>query len=165
MATRPVDEPVPARRAAVGCLLLAVAAIAVLLVVRPAIFSLAPPRDDAAVIVAAQTEVAAGPIRRDVILSRSRGWAGERDADDGRVQVAVIVSATTTGGIAAVIGAAPDRAGCEVGIAVDRLTDCTGRAWTLDGVPLDAGDPPLERVPLEVVSGAVTLDLSGEESQ
>lgn len=160
-----MDEPVPVRRAAVGCLLVAIAAIAVLLVVRPAIFSLAPPRDDGAVVVATQTEAAAGPIRRDVLLSRSRGWAGERDADDGRVQVTVIVSPTSVGGIAAVIAAAPDSEGCDIEIGADRLTDCHGRAWTFDGVPLDSDDPPLQRVPVEVVSGSVTLDLAGGASQ
>jgi hypothetical protein len=160
-----MDEPVPLRRAAVGCLLLAIAAIAVLLVVRPAIFSLAPPRDDGAVVVASQTEVSAGPLRRDVVLSRSRGWAGERDAGDGRVQVSVIVSPTTVGGIAALIAAAPDVDGCDVIVGADRLTDCQGRAWTVDGVPLDPGDPPLQRVPVDVANGSVTLDLSRVGSQ
>jgi hypothetical protein len=160
-----VDEPVPLRRAAVGCLLLAVAAVAVLLVVRPAIFSLAPPRDDGAVAVATQTEVRGGPLRRDVVLSRSRGWAGEREAGDGRVQVTVIVSPTTVGGFAAVIAAAPDDDDCGVDIGADRLTDCVGRAWTLDGVPLDPGDPPLQRVPVDIDNGSITLDLSGEAPQ
>jgi hypothetical protein len=40
-----MDEPVPIRRAAVGCLLIALAVAAVALIVRPAIFSVVPPRD------------------------------------------------------------------------------------------------------------------------
>jgi hypothetical protein len=156
-----MDEPVPIRRAAVGCLLIAVAVAGVALVVRPAIFSVAPPRDDSVVTVATASEVAAGPIRRDIILSRSHGWSGERDAGDARVQVAVIVSPATAGGVAAVNAASPLREDCPVEIAADRLTDCDGRAWTFDGVPIDPADPPLERIGVEVVSGTVVLDMTG----
>jgi hypothetical protein len=156
-----MDEPVPIRRAAVGCLLIAVAVAAVALVVRPAIFSVAPPRDDSVVTVATASEVAAGPIRRDLILSRSHGWSGERDAGDGRVQVAVIVSPATAGGVAAVNAASPLREDCPVEVAADRLTDCDGHAWTFDGVPIDSADPPLERIGVEVVSGTVVLDMTG----
>jgi hypothetical protein len=156
-----MDEPVPIRRAVVGCLVLAVAAIAVGLAVRPAIFSLAPPRDDGAVIVATATEVSTGPIRREVILSRSRGWSGELDAGDGRVQLAVILaSSPALGGISAVNAASPVRDGCPVVIRTDRLTDCDGRAWTVDGFPIDSADPPLERIAVEVVNGSVVLDLT-----
>ena len=75
-----MDEPVPIRRAAVGCLLIALAGLAVALLVRPAIFYLAPPRDDSAVVVATAAEVFDGPVLRDVLLTRSYGWDGERDA-------------------------------------------------------------------------------------
>ena len=104
-----MDEPVPVGRAAIGCVVLALAVIAIGLLVRPAIFSLAPPRDDSAVTVASATEVTSGPIRRDVILSRSRGWSGELDAGDGRVQLSVIVATTPAGGIGAVNAASPGR--------------------------------------------------------
>ena len=46
-----MDDPPPFRRAAVGCLFVALAVVAVALLVRPAIFSVAPPRDDAVVTV------------------------------------------------------------------------------------------------------------------
>jgi hypothetical protein len=111
--------------------------------------------------VATATEVASGPIRRDLILSRSYGWSGERDAGDGRVQVAVIVSAEPTGMIVAVNAASPGRESCAVEIGADRLTDCDGRAWTFAGVPINAGDPPLERIGVEVVSSSVVLDMTG----
>ena len=88
----PMDEPVPIRRAAVGCLLIALAGLAVALIVRPAIFSFATPRDDSAVVVATAAEVVDGPVRRDVLLTRSYGWPGEIDAGDGRVQLSVIVA-------------------------------------------------------------------------
>ena len=48
--------------------------------VRPLIFSVAPPRDDSVVIVAQAPEIVDGPILRDVVLSRSYGWDGEVDA-------------------------------------------------------------------------------------
>ena len=156
----PMDEPVPIRRAAVGCLVVALTLAAIALVVRLAIFSAAPPRDDTVVTIATAAEVAGGPIRRDLILSRSRGWSGERDAGNGRVQVAVIVTQTTSGGIVAVNAASPGRADCPVEIAADRLTDCDDRAWTFEGIPIDAADPPLERIAANVTSGSVVLDMS-----
>ena len=155
-----MDEPVPIRRAAVGCLVVALAVIAVALIVRPAIFSVAPPRDDSAVTVAAAREISAGPIRRELILSRSRGWSGERDAGDGRVQVAVVVASSTAGGISAVNAASPGMTGCPVEIAADRLADCDGRAWTYDGIPIDPAVLPLERIAVVVTSGSIILDMS-----
>jgi hypothetical protein len=156
-----MDEPVPIRRAAIGCLLVALAVAALALVVRPAIFSVAAPRDDSVVAVGTATEVAAGPMRRDLILSRPRGWSGERDAGDGRVQVAVIVSPSSLGGTSAVNAASPGRDDCPVVIAADRLTDCDGRAWTYEGIPIDAADPPLEKIAVEEASGSIVLDMTG----
>jgi len=155
-----MDEPVPIRRAAIGCVALAAVAIGAALIVRPAIFSLAPPRDDAAVIIATTNEVSAGPIRRDVVLSRTHGWSGELDAANGRVQLAVIVSPSAFGGIAAVNAASPGRSDCPLDVGADRLVDCDGRAWTFEGVPLESSDPHLERIGVEVVSGAVVLDMT-----
>lgn len=155
-----MDEPVPIRRAAVGCLLIVVAVVALALIVRPAIFSVAPPRDDSVVTVGTASEAAAGPIRRDVILSRSHGWSGERDAGDGRVQVAVIVAPTTASGITAVNAATPGRDDCPVEIGGDRLVNCDEDAWTYDGTPIDPADPPLERIAVSATSGSVVLDMT-----
>lgn len=155
----PMDEPVPIRRAAIGCLFIAIAVAAAGLIVRPAIFSVAPPRDDSVVTVATSGEVAAGPIRRDVVLSRSHGWSGERGAGDGRVQLSVIL-APATAGISAVNAASPGRDDCAVEIGGDRLVDCVGRAWTFDGTPIDPSHPPLERIVVSVASGSVVLDMT-----
>ncbi|MEO5986797.1 MAG: hypothetical protein ABIW50_00290 [Candidatus Limnocylindria bacterium] len=155
-----MDEPVPIRRAAVGCLLVALAVVVVALLVRPAIFSVAEPRDDSVVTAGTVTEVAAGPILREVILSRSRGWSGERDADSGRVQVTVIVATSTVGGITAVNAASPGREDCPVVPSADRLTDCEGRAWDFGGFPLDTSVPPLERVATDVDGGTILLDMT-----
>ena len=156
-----MDEPVPVRRAAIGCLLVAAAVVVLALLVRPAIFSVAPPRDDSAVVVATATEVAAGPIRREVLLSRTHGWSGERDAGDGRVQLTVIVSQPAIAAIAAVNAASPGRDDCPIEIGADRLLDCNGRAWTFDGFPLDPDDPNLERIAARLEPGGVVLDLTG----
>lgn len=155
-----MDDPVPIRRAALGCLVLALAVAAIGLVIRPAIFSLAPARDDSAVTVATAVEVASGPIERDVILARSRGWSGEVDAGDGRVQVSVIVVPSQVSGVAAFNAASPGQDGCAVEIDGTRLTDCDDRAWTFEGAPVDPSNAPLERIPAAIVSGSVVLDLS-----
>ena len=156
-----MDEPVPVRRAAIGCIVVAAAVVGLALLVRPAIFSVAPPRDDSALVVATATEVAAGPIRRDVLLSRTHGWSGEREAGDGRVQLTVIVSQPAIAAVAAVNAAAPGRDDCPIEIGADRLLDCEGRAWTFDGIPLDPADPTLERIAARLESGGVVLDLTG----
>ena len=155
-----MNEPVPIRRAAVGCLLVTVTLVVIALVVRLAILSAAPPRDDSVMTIAAVGEVTDGAIRRDLILSRSRGWSGERDSGDGRVQVAVIVSPSTGRGVAAVNAASPGRDDCPVEIGADRLSDCDGRAWTFEGIPIDPTDPPLERIAVDVTSGSVVLDMT-----
>ena len=77
-----MDEPVPVRRAAIGCLLVAVMVVALAILLRPAIFNVALPGNDAAVIVATASEVTDGPIRREIVLSRSHGWSGERARDE-----------------------------------------------------------------------------------
>ena len=155
-----MDEPVPIRRAAVGCLLVALAGLAVALIVRPAIFTFSTPRDDSAVIVATAGEVQGGPLRRDVILTRPYGWDGERDADDGRVRLSVIVAPSRFGGVSAVAAASPVAQDCPIEIGADRLTDCDGRSWTFEGLPLDSADPPLDRFPVDVDSGSVTVDFT-----
>ena len=155
-----MDEPVPIRRAAVGCLLIALAGLAVALIVRPAIFSFASPRDDSAVVVATAADVVDGPVKRDVLLTRSYGWPGEIDAGDGRVQLSVIVAPGAFAGVTAVAAASPLSDDCPLEIAQVGLVDCEGRAWTLDGVPLESGLPPLDRFPVDVAGGSVTVDLT-----
>ena len=155
-----MDEPVPVRRAAVGCLLIALAGLGVALLVRPAIFTFSTPRDDAAVIVATAGDVQAGPLLRDVILTRSYGWNGERDAGDDRVQLSVIVAPSRFGGVAVVAAASPAADDCAIEITADRLTDCDGRSWTFEGLPLDSADPPLDRFSVAVDAGSVTVDFT-----
>jgi hypothetical protein len=156
----PMDEPVPIRRYAVGCLLIVVAGLVVALLVRPAIFTFAEPRDDSAVVVGTVSEIDRGPVTRELLLARSYGWDGQRDAGDGRVAVTIVVAPSRFGGYSAVAGASPATAECPLSVGADRLTDCDGRAWTFDGLPLDPTDPPLDRFAARVDAGTVIIDLT-----
>ena len=156
-----MDEPVPIRRAAVGCLVIALAGLAFALIVRPAIFTFAPERGDTGVVVATAAEVQGGSVARDVVLTRSYGWAGETAREGGRVQLRVIAVPIRFGGVAVVAGTSPGPGGCPVQVDDERFTDCSGRAWTLEGAPIDPPDaPPLQRFPSEGESGSVTVDFT-----
>jgi hypothetical protein len=154
------DDPTPIRRAAIGCLVLAVVGLGLAALVRPLIFSVAPPRDDSVAIVATLADISTGPIRRDHLLSRSYGLDGEMDAGDGRVQISVIVASTGFGGVTAINAASPGHDDCPVEIGADRLVDCDGRTWTYEGKPIDSADPPLQRFPTEVEAGAIVVDFT-----
>ncbi|HSJ00541.1 MAG TPA: hypothetical protein VLA59_09155 [Patescibacteria group bacterium] len=156
----PRDEPVPIRRAAIGCLLLAILGLGAAALVRPAIYLLAPPRDDARVIVGTLTELGSGPVVRDQILGRSYGHDGEIDAEDGRVQVRLIIAPAGFGAASVVNAASPLGKECPVEIGADRLLDCEGRAWTFQGLPIDSADPPLERFAVRIENGAIVADLT-----
>ena len=154
------DDPPPIRRAAIGCLVLAIVGFGFAALVRPLIFSVAPPRDDSVVIVGTLAEAGAEPIRRVQLLSRSYGYDGELDAGDGRVEVTVIATATGSGGVTVVNAASPDRDDCPVDLGADRLVDCEGRTWTYGGLPIDSADPPLQRFPATVEDGAIVVDFT-----
>ena len=156
-----MDEPVPIRRAAVGCLFIALAGVAFALIVRPAIFTFAPERGDASVVIATAAEVQGGPVERDVVLTRSYGWVGETERDGGTVQLRVVAVPIRFGGVAVVAGTSPGPGGCPVQVTDARFTDCTGRTWTLEGAPIDPPDAPaLQRFPAQVASGSVTVDFT-----
>jgi hypothetical protein len=150
----------PVARTALGCLVVALAIVGLMLLVRPAIFSLAPPRDDTHVIVGTTAALASGPRVVQVALARSYGLDGERSLDAGRVQVAVVVAPTVTGGFSVVNAASPIAPDCPVEIADDRLRDCGGRTWTFDGSPIDPGVRPLQRFEVSVDDGSVGADLT-----
>jgi hypothetical protein len=156
----PRDEPVPVRRAAIGCLLLAILGLGTAALVRPAIYLLAPPRDDARVIVGTLTELGTSPIERDQLLSRSYGHDGETDAGDGRVEVRLVVAPAGFGAASVVNAASPVAEDCPVEIGADRLVDCEGREWTYQGLPIDSADPPLERFAVLIENGAIVVDLT-----
>lgn len=154
------EEPVPVGRAAIGCLAIVAVGLLIAILVRPAIFSVASPRDDSVAIVGTLSEAQAGPVRREQLLARAYGHDGELDAGDGRVQISVVVAPSTVGGISVVNAASPVADDCPVDIAGDRLADCDGRTWTYDGLPIDSNDPPLERFVATVEDGAIVVDFT-----
>jgi hypothetical protein len=150
----------PIARTVVGCLVVALALVGLMLLVRPAIFSLAPPRDDTHVIVGTTTALATGPRVVPVVLVRSYGLDGEQPLESGRVQVELVVAPTLTGGFSVVNAASPVADDCRVEIADDRLRDCVERSWTFDGSPIDPGVPPLQRFEVSVDDGSVGANLT-----
>lgn len=147
----------PARMAA-GCLLGGIALLAIIFLVRPLIYSLAPPRgDDAVALVAAGTLT--GPTILPVGLVESHGHDGEVRAPDGHVEIRVVVAPAAGGGFTVVNASSPVAEGCQVELAADGLVDCDGRRWSVDGVPLDAGLPPLQRFAAHVESGVIIADM------
>lgn len=154
------DEPPPLRRAAVGCLLIALLGLGAAALVRPLIFSVAPPRDDSVVIVGTLSDLAAGPVRQELLLSRSYGLDGETDAGDGRVQIGIVTTTNAAAGVTVVNAASPGRQDCPVEIRGDRLADCDGRTWTYEGLPIADTDPPLQRFPTQVEGGSIVVDFT-----
>ena len=155
-----VDEPVPVRRAVVGCLALALLGVVAVVLVRPTIFVFAEPRDEGAMVLGSTAIVGDGPVTRDVVMARPRGWDGEVDVGGGRVQLRLIVAPARFGAVSVVSAASPVAEDCPIEIDDDRLTDCDGRAWTFEGLPLDSADPPLDRFPVTVEGGSVMVDLT-----
>lgn len=146
-------------RYAVAGLVAFVLLVGLMLLVRPLIFSIAPPRDDSHYAVAATSELAQGPILRELPLNTSHGLPGEQ-LRQGVPVVAVVVS-LQAGGAASAVNAWSPTHDCRVTIAGDRLRDCDGDSWTFGGVPIDAGLPALQSFPAEAVSGAVIVDFTG----
>jgi hypothetical protein len=136
-----------------GFLLLAL----VLLLVRPAIFSLASPRDDTQYPVIAAATITE-PQVIELPLNDSHGLPGEVRVHE-HVTFTVVVSPLPGGGYAAVAAWSPTN-DCQIGLGSDRLIDCAGNAWTYEGVPIDAADPPLQRFPLTTSDGMVVVDFT-----
>jgi hypothetical protein len=138
-----------------GTLLLAV----VLLLVRPLIFSFASPRDDTKYTVTAAAEAdARGPQVIELPLNDSHNLPGEVRVHE-HVTFTVVVSPIPGGGYAAVAAWSPTH-DCPIGLGSDRLVDCAGDAWTYEGIPINAADPPLQRFPLTTTDGMVVVDFT-----
>ena len=148
---------IPIVRYAIAAVLGLVLLVGAMLLVRPLIFSLAPERGDGNYAVAAVSELSAGPIERQLLLSRAHAIPGEQP-NGARAAIRIVVSQPPVGGIAAV-NAWSAAGGCVVTIAGDRLRDCRGSTWTLAGVPISA-DRPLIRFPAAVRAGAVIVDFT-----
>jgi hypothetical protein len=151
-------DPLPLRRYVVAGVLAAAAIGGLLLLVRPLIFSFAPPLGDANYTVASASAVRSGPAVVEIVLNESHGLPGEVHRD-GRVGLTVVVSAVRPDAFAVVDAWSPTN-DCAVTLGADRLVDCAGDAWTFDGIPLDASDPGLLSFPTTVSNGAVVVDFT-----
>jgi hypothetical protein len=146
-------------RAAVGCLLGGIGLLAVIFLVRPLIYTLAPPRgDDAVALVAAGTLT--GPTLHTVALVESHGLDGEVTAPDGHVEVTVVVAPAAGGAFTVVNASSPVEEDCPIEVLEGALVDCAGRRWGADGAPLGAGVPPLQRFAAHVESGVIVADMT-----
>jgi hypothetical protein len=150
---------VPVGRTLAGCAVLGLLVVGAALLVRPLIFSLAPPRgDDAVPVIGAGAVIQ--PTAVPVALVESHGLHGEVRAPDGHVEVTVIVAPAVGGAFSVVNAASPVEPECPVEVVADRLVDCGGRAWMPDGVPLTNGMPPLQRFAMVVEGGVIVVDMT-----
>jgi hypothetical protein len=147
----------PIGRYVVAGLLAAAAVSGLLLLIRPLLFSLAPPLDDTNYTVASAAEAGNGPMRVEVLFNEPHGYPGELRRDE---QAGLIVIVAPVGPAFSVVNAWSPTHDCAVTLGADRLLDCEGDAWTFDGVPLDPADPPLQGFPTRVSNGAVMVDFT-----
>jgi hypothetical protein len=152
------QDPLPVRRYLVAGVLTAVAVGGLLLVIRPILFSFAPPLTDANYTVASVAAAQDAPIRIEILLNEAHDLPGEVHRDE-RVGLTVVVSAVEPDAFAVVDAWSPTN-DCAVTLGADRLVDCAGDSWTFDGVPIDPADPPLVAFPTTVKSGAVVVDFT-----
>jgi hypothetical protein len=154
------DEPdVPVRRYVVLALLAVAGLLLVTLLVRPFIFSLAPPRDDANFPLLSASDADRGPRLIEIRLNESHGLPGEVVRGD-EIGYTIAVAPLPGRDGYSVVGAWSPASGCSLSIDGDRLRDCRDHDWTFQGFPLDTSDPALTAFPVTVRNGAVLADFT-----
>lgn len=152
-------NPIPIGRYILSAVLALAALVVLLLLVRPFIFTLAPPRDDSSYTVAASADAADGPQLLELVLNDRHGLPGEvPDGEHARLWVVVAPDAASAG--FTVVDAWSPTHDCALALGADRLVDCAGNAWTYAGVPIDPADPSLVRFPTREAQGAVIADFT-----
>jgi len=151
-------DPLPVRRGVVGGVLAAAAVGGLLLLVRPFIFSFAPPLNDANYTVASAASIRNGPALVEIVLNESHDLPGEVHRN-AAVGLTVVVSQASTDAFAVVDAWSPTN-DCALTLRADRVVDCAGDTWTFDGVPIDPADPALLAFPTTVRNGAVVADFT-----
>lgn len=149
----------PIARYVVTALLALAVLLGVILLVRPLIFSLAPPLDDANYRLMATSDADVGPQLVPVVLNDRHGLPGEEVSGE-RAGLKVIVAPVEGTGRYTVVDAWSPTNDCPIEVGADRLLDCAGDAWTYDGVPIDPADPPLVSFPTTTGNGAVVVDFT-----
>jgi hypothetical protein len=133
--------------------------LGVLLLVRPAIYSVAPPRDDSVYAVGTTASVpATAPVVKDLLLNLPHGLLGERRTGE-HAAITVVIARSLTG-LFSVVNAWSPVNDCALSAREDRLVDCRGRAWTFAGDPFAGGDPPLQSFPVTSQNGALVVDFT-----
>jgi len=152
-------NPVPVGRYALNAALAVVAIFVLVLLVRPLIFTLAPPRDDGSYTVASSADAADGPQLLELVLNDRHGHPGEVPYGE-HARLWVVVAPDLANASFSVVDAWSPTHDCAITLGSDRLVDCAGDAWTYGGVPIDPADPPLVRFPVREAQGAVIADFT-----
>jgi hypothetical protein len=146
-------------RYAIAALVAFVLLVGLLLLVRPMIYSVAPPRDDSVYAVATTSSVpTSAPLVKEILLNTSHHLLGERRSGEHAV-ITVVVSRGLSG-LFSVVNAWSPTNGCALTARPDRLVDCRGHAWTLAGDPFASGDAPLQSFPVSNQDGSVIVDFT-----
>lgn len=149
----PVGRYVALSALAIGMLL------AVTLLVRPFIFTLADPRDDANYPLLSVSEADEGPRLLEILLNDRHGLPGEVVRDE-RTGYRVVVAPLPGREGYSVVGAWSPTNDCPLVIDRDRLRDCNDDTWTFEGFAIDPADPSLTAFPAVARSGAVVADFT-----
>jgi hypothetical protein len=149
----------PIARYAVAALLAVAGLVGLMLLVRPLIFSLAPPLDDANYRLIATGRADEGVQLVEIVLNEPHGLAGEVIAGEHAGLTVVVAPVIGTGRYTVVNAWSPTN-DCAIDLGPDRLVDCAGDAWTYEGIPIDPANPPLARFPTTVGNGAVVVDFT-----
>ena len=158
MTGRADDNP-PVRRYLVVSLLAVAVLLAITLLVRPFILSLAGARDDANYPLSSIADADLGPRLVEIVLNDSHGLGGEVVRGE-RVGYSVVLSPRPGGAGYWVVGAWSPTGNCPLAIDQDRLRDCNGATWTFEGLPFETGEPSLTAFPVAVRNGAVLADFT-----
>jgi hypothetical protein len=153
------DPDVPIRRYAVLALLAVAGLLLITLLVRPLIFSLAGPRDDANYPVLSVADADKGPTLLELRLNDPHDLPGEVVKGD-TVGYSVVIAPLPGRDGYSVVGAWSPVNDCALVIAGDRLRDCRSATWTFEGFPFKTGDPRLTAFPVTVRNGAVLADFT-----
>jgi hypothetical protein len=159
MTVRRDDPDVPVRRYVVLSLLAVAVLLAITLLVRPFIFSLAGARDDANYPLTSVGDANVGPQLIEIVLNDRHGLDGEVVRDD-RVGYTVVLSPRPGGTGYWVVGAWSPTGDCALSIDEDRLRDCNDDTWTFEGLPFDPDQPSLTAFPVTVRNGAVLANFT-----
>jgi hypothetical protein len=151
-------DPLPVRRGVVAGVLAAAAIGGLLLLVRPFLFSFAPPLNDSNYTVASAASIQNGPALVEIVLNESHNLPGEVHRNEA-VGLTVVVSQLGTDAFAVVDAWSPTN-DCALTLRADRVVDCAGDTWTFDGVPIDPAEPALLAFPTTVRNGAVVVDFT-----